>query len=801
LAGPSLDPLIGRDQELGALLDVMSRSRLVTLTGPGGSGKTRLASAAVASLRAAGQDAWFVDCSALDDPAIVGASIKAAIGLEGLAPGDPIEAVVASLGDADTVLVLDNLEQIVGAGSIAMRLVNAAPGLTTLATSRVPLRVRGEVEFAVHPLRLPSAPTPSAIAESPAGELFLTRARAVAPATVVDDATAANIAALLERLDGLPLAIELAAARMRSVTPGELLRRLDERGPASIDAREADDHRSLQSILDWTLGQLSPSDVETLEAVSICAGFDIAFAQALAPGIDVVDSVDALVTLGLAQRIGDVQGASRFRLLETIRATVLPRSDRPRIDALQDRFAHHVITMVTEWHDLAVTVPDRALLERFDVDADNVRRALDHLESTDPRQAVVLLSRLGPFWAAHGRVMEGYGRLQRAFEFAPEQSVELARAALGQLLLLGTCLSNEAFHALIERTIDTARVVGDKDSLIEALRYRAMLAENEGDSAAMDRVVAELGPVASGDDARDRLVRAEIAVMAAFPVGGRITDERIAATRAYVLELESANMPERLAFGRGTFANELLGRGELDESVRMGRLAVEGLRELDRRSGVAWGLAILAPALAGLGRTEEAVHAVIECVEIAMSEAPGENMATAMWAAIPVALAVGRPDLSARLWSCLDRRLVPSGQADLTDLDRLLVDGWLKQVRGSMSTVAYELAVREGADLEPVDVLRALLGELRHGDGRITPTDRLRHGELTKREVEILELVGRGLSDQQIAERLFISPKTASVHVANIKGKLSVDSRLQIALRAREMGLIEAVDPGPGRSS
>jgi predicted ATPase len=244
MAGPSLDPLIGRDRELGALLEVVAGARLVTLTGAGGSGKTRLARSAVESLRAAGQQAWFVDCSAVHEAAIVGATIAGALDIEDVTGGDPIDAVVGSVGETDAVLALDNLEQIDGAGRVATRLLEAAPSLTVVATSRAPLRVRGEVEFAVAPLGLPSDATPDAIAASPAGELFLARAREVAPRATLDDSTSADVAALLERLDGLPLAIELAAARTRTVTPREILRRLAERGPEAIDTPDGDQHRS-----------------------------------------------------------------------------------------------------------------------------------------------------------------------------------------------------------------------------------------------------------------------------------------------------------------------------------------------------------------------------------------------------------------------------------------------------------------------------------------------------------------------------------------------------------------------------
>ena len=786
--GSSLDPLVGREKELGALLDLHARSRLVTLTGPGGSGKTRLALAATASLRDAGERAWFVDCTAIDDAAIVPATIASAMSLDA-AGKDPFDAVIATLGGEASMLTLDNLEQVDGAGRVATRLLDALPELSIIATSRIPLRVGGEVEFAVPPLGLPADPSPAAIAGSPAGELFLRRARAVGQATDIDAATASDIAHLLERLDGLPLAIELAAARTRAATPAEILRRLDERGPASMDERDADQHRSLGAILDWSLAQLAPDDIATLEAASICAGFDVSLAQALVPDVDVVDSIDSLVMLGLAQRTGDLHGASRFKLLETIRATVLRRIADERRASLQDRHAAYFIGTAAEWERMATTGATRELVDRFDADADNVRRALDHLESTDPRQFVVLMARLGPFWAAHLRSREGYARLMRAESLSPEPSADLARAAAGQLDALWMTLPAAEYRDLVERTLEWARAAGDDGSLVEALRRRAYVAVNGNDRALMERTVAELEAVSTGTTDQDRLSRADILATASALIDGRTSDRHVALLRAQIAELETAETPARLAFRYGNLANSLLNRGENVEAAQLARRSADLLRELDRESDVAWALAILAPALAESGRTEDAIEVAIEGAAIAVEEGFGESLAMALWAAMPVALAIGRPDLTARLWSCLDRQLVATAEADLADLDIELAERWMKRAQQTMAGVEFDLAVHEGGTAAPVAMLRALESQLR--DRVPAPPERLRHGDLTRRETEVLKLLGRGLSNAEIAGRLFISPKTASVHIANIKGKLGADSRLQMALRARDLGLVD----------
>jgi predicted ATPase/DNA-binding CsgD family transcriptional regulator len=784
-----LDPLIGRDDDLRAVLDILARARLVTLTGPGGSGKTRLALAVVATLRHAVRDAWFVDCSAIEDVALMGATIAATLDPLGAQRPDPIELVIAALNDRPTVLALDNLEQIDGVSAVALRLLEALPGLTVLGTSRRPLRMKGELEFPVLPLTLPHDASPAAVTSSPSGALFLTRASAMAPSMILDDATAADVARLLRRLDGLPLAIELAAARTRAMSPSEINRRLDDHGPEAIDSRVDDRHRSLRSIMDWTVGQLSPGDAEVLEAISVCAGFDIDLAQALLPDADVVPAIESLISLGLAQRTGSVNGASRFRLLQTIESAVSRRLSSENRGRFRDRHAAHFLEVAAAWERSAAKGATRALGAEYVADADNVRRALDHLEEADPRAGLVLLARLSLFWSAHGRAREGQERFQRAVSGAVGPSVELVRAALEQTALWIQYSPSE-IRDLYDWALDTARVVGDQVCLEEALRLVAAAATGSDDIPRLLEVAAELEAIASEDDPDSRIRLLDVRAHVAWAVNGRTSDRYIDLMRELIAALREAGSDRALGMSVD-LAGGLFGRGEYDESLRFARTAADTYLDLGRDGRAGWALGFVAPALAESGRLAEAIDAAVECASIAIRVGHAENVATALWAAMPVALAAGQPELTGRLYGAMIHGMFARGEIGLNKFDGEMSTSWLKRAERAAPGIAIELAVRDGERADPVQLLESLPEALRGLQGTTAPGGILRHGVLTTREVEVLRLVGRGRSDREIAEALFISPKTASVHVSNIKSKLGVESRLQIALRARELGVVE----------
>jgi predicted ATPase/DNA-binding CsgD family transcriptional regulator len=688
------------------------------------------------------------------------------------------------------VLGLDNLEQIAGVAEIVSRLLAGAPDLRILTTSRIPLGLRGEVEVAVPTLGMPLEKTTEAVEASPAGALFLTRARSLGRPRFVDDSTAADIWELLYRLDGLPLAIELAAARTRAMSPAEIVARLDRQGPGALDSHDGDRHRSLRAILDWTLGLLSPAERETLESVSVCAGFDLDLAQALNPDIDVADTVESLVALGLVAGLGTLEKVSRFRLLETIRTTVRRGITDAQLHALEDRHAQKFLDLAEEWDRKSAGGWTPAIVERIDTEADNIRRALDRLDVANPRQSLALGSRLAPFWQTRGRLAEGLSRFERTALLAPEPSVELARASARQLAMAAQgVLGPEALRALTNRTVEMARTVGDPPALIAALSSRMWIAQYEGDIAAAVAAEAEIESLDLTDlDARTQISLIEMRTLAAGAKFGLTSNQYVDQLRVQVAEASKAGWAGEQAIAAGNLAQILALRGEHADAAALAQEAAGLFRALQRPVDLGWALTYGAASLAEIGRTSEAVDAAAEAAVIAVSVPLPMTVVDSLRTSMAVAIATGKPLLAARLWGAV-HAMDGRGDYALPAVERSIGETWLARASSAAPAVAMELARRKGEGEDPLELLRALPELLRSSAPTPPLAPHLRHGDLTKREIEILTLVGQGRSDPEIAEALFISPKTASVHVANIKGKLGLQSRLEVALRARELGL------------
>ncbi|MGI5158115.1 BTAD domain-containing putative transcriptional regulator [Microbispora sp. CA-102843] len=428
--------LVGRRDDVARVRSLLSAARLVTLTGPGGAGKTRLA-VEVAGGLAAASGVWLVELAAAGDPAEVAAAVRATVPptVPPAAPepdGDivertaasPLDALVEALAGRELVLVLDNCEHVVdGAAAVAERLLAGVPGLRILATSREPLDVPGEHLHPVRPLALPGDGVAAAQAlEFPAVTLFAERASAARPGFAVDDSVVADVVAVCRELDGLPLAIELAAARLRSFTVRQLAEAVGERLTLRGSRTAGPRHRTLRAVIDWSWGLLSPEERVALRRLSVFAGGATAEAALRVCGAD-LETVAGLVDRSLVvvvepDGLADRAARVRYRLLETVRAYAAERLEEAgEARAVRDRHLGFFLASAEESEPGLRTADQLRLLAMLDAERGNLDAALGHAVRTgQERPALRLFTARLWAWTVRGRGDEaaGWARAIRA---------------------------------------------------------------------------------------------------------------------------------------------------------------------------------------------------------------------------------------------------------------------------------------------------------------------------------------------------------------------------------------------------
>ena len=434
---PGENGVVGRDRELAEVLDLLGRRRLVTVTGPGGIGKTTLARAAARVLSVDGDRVTTVELYAVREPAFVLSRIAAALGLPEAPTGTTVESLAAALGGRRRTLVLDNVEQVLGAATDLARLVDATPDLRVLVTSRAPLHVRAEHEVRLGPLALPATGLPDDVTASPAARLLLDRMAAAGTGVDLDAATARAVDAVCRRLDGLPLAIELAAARSRVLGLDGLL---GAKALSGIGFRDLPDRqRTIAAVVAWSHDLL---DVEAQDLFAALSVFHAPFTLEHAAGIvgdDVIEPLSTLVEQSLVVRVPG--SPARFRLLHPVREQAAVRLDESADgDALRHR---HAALFERVAADAGPALRDHRLVGTLaDLDAQDadLRAALDRLVTTGRHGAAART--LGEIWlylALRNRGREGLEVLSRLdlSTCSAEDAASAHRAAAGLRLLTG----------------------------------------------------------------------------------------------------------------------------------------------------------------------------------------------------------------------------------------------------------------------------------------------------------------------------------------------------------------------------
>ena len=467
---------VGRRSELAAAAELLRTSRLVTLTGAGGCGKTRLAlETARAVLGSFPDGGWLAELEAVADPELVPGTVAAALGIGdggSLGVGGETARPIASklidyLREKELLVVLDNCEHLIDAcARLTGQVLKAAPGVRFLATSRERLDVAGEALLPVLPLAVPwpHSDAPAVLAESDAVRLFADRAAAVQPAFRLDADTSPAVAQICRRLDGIPLALELAAARVRVIPPREIAVRLDDRfslltsGNRSALAR----HQTLRAAVDWSYDLLSGPERELFARLSVFAGgFTLAAAESVCGDAPVLDLLSRLVDQSLV--IPDGGGQARFRMLETLRRYAGERlTEAGTAEILRRRHADWVLEFAEQAEPLLRGPRQSEWLRRLDAERDNISAAIDWAFGQDPEVAVRLSSALAYFWLIGRHRSEVRRRLADAVEIARGASPASRSKALAWAAQLG-CVEGPADQAAARarEARDLAVAVGD----------------------------------------------------------------------------------------------------------------------------------------------------------------------------------------------------------------------------------------------------------------------------------------------------------------------------------------------------
>ena len=773
-----LTRLVGRERDTAAVRALLGQPevRLVTLTGPGGIGKTRLAVRVAAESRSSFPQIRFVDLAPISDAELVASTIARAVGIVDASDQTIVARLRSHLAGQWLLLVLDNMEQVLGAAPLVVDLLTAAPNLKVLVTSRTRLHVSGEWAYTVPPLSLPPerAVTPESLLASEAGRLFVERAQAVASEPVLDEWTAPAVTAICRRLEGTPLAIELAAAWTRVLSPDALWARLSSQptlplltgGPRDQPSRL----RTMRDAIAWSHDLLSTEEQGVFRRLgAFVGGFTLEAAEALergqrvaasrneAPGFQLrpstLDLIAALVDRSLLRRQAATAGAPRFGMLETVREFALERLAAAGADDTFRRHAEFFLGLAERTEPPVVGAVRPATPDVLDADMPNLRSALDWLTENQPIDGLRLAGVLGPVWAVRGLVHDGRGRLERALAAAPLAPPAVrgkAVRALGFLVFLQSDV--ELAEALFAEALD----------LFERAGEPARAADTVG---ALTITAVYLGQLTQGEAlGLDALARAEA-------LADRPTGEFIAAA-----SLSNLGM---IAHGQGDYG---LASARLEE-------ALARFRALGNAWGMSRTLQLAGSAARDLDRPDLALARYRECVALADRDGDPRMIGIALTGIASVLARSGDAARAACLHGATAAIAEHSGITLVLPIDRDAAAAGGVVAENALGPVAYAAAHAAGRELSIGDAVReALRDGLDSAGGRTVATAGDAY-HLTEREREVLRLLAARQTDREIAEQLFVGVRTASWHVANVLGKLGVSSRRAAAALAVREGL------------
>jgi predicted ATPase/DNA-binding SARP family transcriptional activator len=664
----SMTRFIGREAELAAIERHLATARLVTLTGIGGVGKTRLAIEAAERVADGVDDGpWFVDLSALTAPELVAREVAGALDVVEQSDESVVDRLAVRLRGTEALLILDNCEHLRGAcAELARQLLSVAPRLRILATSREPLGVAGEVDLAVQPLPTPGAHDDrAAIASSDAVRLFLARALDARPGVGDDPATLESAAAICRDLDGLPLAIELAAARAKAFSIQQIADRIGDRFQFLVSWRRLapDRHRTLRETMDWSHDLLDERDRRLLRRLAIFSGgFTLEAAGAICLDGDEAAAIDGLGRLVDASLVvaEERSGAMRYRLLETVRQYATSHLVASgEADGIRRAHAGWYLALAEDLEPQLRGEHQTTAFATLETEHDNLRAALGEVEAAgDPEVRLRLTTALSRFWYVRGYLAESRRWLERA----------LVGVGAAPPLLRRRALTAAGAVALLQ---------GDYDAAVHLSELSLAASRETGDQRLVANGLSNLGAIvlAAGDRARARASLEE-----AVSIARSVDDSRIAA-------LAINNLGD-LALTEGDYASA---RPLFEESLGL-------LRQRGDTANIARSLFNLGSVELMLGSTGDAAGRFGESLRLGRETGDKEDLAWCLIGIAAVAARTGDGPVAAALIGAGVALLDAMGAA-FKPFERHLHDDTVARARTLTGPDAYELEVSRGAAL------------------------------------------------------------------------------------------------------
>lgn len=811
-----LTPFIGRQREIAEVKQLLAGMRLITLTGPGGCGKTRLALQIATSVRESFKDGvWLVALAALRDPALVPQFITQALGIPRVREQPVLESLLNHVGSKEMLLVLDNCEHLIAdCARLAQKILVQASEVRILATSREPLAIAGETIYPVAGLACPSlegefAGNPQDLSHYDAVHLFVERARAVLPNFSITSANALRIVQICQRLDGLPLALELASARSNVLALQQIVERLDDRFNLLISRQRSQPdprHRTLRAAMDWSHDLLSAPEQVVLRRMSVfVGGCSLATAEAVCAGEGVesghvLELLSSLVNKSLVVAQTLQRGEARYSLLETIRQYAQEKlMASAESSATHDRHLQCFLQLTEETAPKLNGEYQHLWLNWLEGEHDNIRAALAwSLESATEgghiEAGLRITNTIYQFWTIRDYVEEGLAWIERLLARTDEGISLLvhANALTYASLLAGFRGNSSAQMEYGRKAADLAEAAGDegKSALIWALSGLAAGARAEGDYqtefTTIKRIIQLNRELGDSYQLGLTLSFGSFSAMALskYDAARTMLDEGLPLLRA------AGNM-YRIAMALN-FSGDL---ARLEHNYAQAQTVYEESISLLREIGA---VRDLASALHNLGHTclhlgnVERAHALFsESLEAQHAQHNTPGIAECLIGFAAMAVACGLPAASARL---LAGAMAIGGQRVTTAwaATSMEYEHTLALIRDGLTESEFqaEQAAGRASSLEQAVAYAQSLPF----KTAAPPAARNKPDGLTSREREVVTLIAQGRSNGQIAGELVLSKRTVESHIANILSKLGFTNRAQIVRWAIETGLAKPIE-------